>query len=405
MTRSALLVLSLLALVAVSPAQAPYRPWLDQVLLAQTPEIVVGRLVAQSNLPSRDRLLTFEVSRRLKGEGSERVLVIGAGREILAYAELPKLLFLAARGDGYFQPIIDFVDLPDEGGRERVDFLSRYLEILRAEDATALERRLKALAFEYLPATNLWIKRIAVRELHELARTRPAIFDAKEMLELRDFDLGSLPPREQAFLREASQLVEEGKALGWTRGSLVFPDEETRRAFLADLARFERGGDPVERIRFLDDASEVFGRRFAPYLALLLATESGEVLRHACKLLGDMESGAGLGRLEALVRDGEAEVATRQAAVVAIGKIAAMRSVPLLVAATEQSGLLREALVALVAVNTAEAALAVRDYEEKLRKDPEADPELRRFLVRIRSDAFQKTLADERAARRKRWQR
>ncbi len=397
-----LLIIGLLGVAL--PAQEPYRPWLDEALLSRAAEIGVGRIVAQSTLPTRDRLLTFEISRKLKGAPADRVLVVGAGREILAFSELPKLLFLEARGDGYFQALIDFVDLPEKGGRERVDFLAGFLKLLAADDSVALERRVKRLALDHLPTDNIWIKRIVVRELRALASARPGIFDAQELIDLRDRDSSDLPPREQAILRETLQLIEEGKALAWTRGNLAFPDDETRRSFMADLARFERGGDIGDRLGFLDDAAEVFKLRFAPYLARCLDDPAPEVRRHAAHLLGELESGAGLARLEELALRSD-DMETRRAAVVAIGKIAPMRSVPLLLRILDTVELQRDALVALVAINTAEAALAVKDFDERLRKRPGADPELRRFVTRVRGEDFGKKLAAERAARRKRWGR
>ena len=374
-----------------------YRPWFPQAILNESTGIVVATYVRTTKLPSKELLHRFQVKSVLKGQESKSILVIGAERSILTEKKLEKILFLRRTKHASFRVVIDFVDLPRRDAVNRVSFLESYLKLIKAAKGS-LAIPMKQLCFDHIETSSSWVRRIIIRELFRLATVRADLFSSSDLFEVEKLQTrvaGKYDKRTVARIRLA---IEEGKALKWTRSRLVFPDAETRRAYLADLALFEKSKDVKKRLQFLKATVETFRKASAPFLANLLSDSSAEVVKQAIFYLGELESGAGVGKLVTLAQSSP-QMEIRQAAVLALGKIAATRVTPSLVALLGVEELQEAVLRALIALDTPSSVQAVREFDDARRRDPKSSPELRVYLAKILGKPFRKQLEREHRAR------
>ena len=405
MSRITILILALATLCSGLLAQdnRPYKPWFIHVLLDDSDAICVAKLAKVTVLPTREKLLRFKVSESLKGSASGQVLVGGSNATMSSNRDLDKILFLKSSPRGAMWTLRDAVDLPTESAGTQVDFIKRYLKTI-TRGPQSLERRVKWLSMSHLQSTNSWIRRIVLRELNVLAQRFPRLFDGGDLLAIDRLVVTDLDRRERQIKKETLIAIEEGQAVAWTRSRLVFPGDASRRSFLADLAIFDRSTDHKVRVKFLDEAAEIIGRKAAPFYVHLLEDRMTEVAVRAAYLLGEMESGAGVTRLLKLVAESK-QNQLKTAAVEALGKIGTLKSVPVLVKSLEDKLLLKPAIMALARINTAASALALGDLQQRLETDPDSSPKLRRFLNNVKSAAFRKKLVVEKEQRRKKYKR
>lgn len=404
MFRLTILLGVLLACGTGTAQSRDYRPWIDEVLLSRCRSIVVARLDRVTVMPSRERLARFHVKELLKGSEGETVLVIGAGDATDSFRKLDKILFLERTGGETMRVLVDLVDLPSQDGRARLSFVRRMLEASKRRQRTRVAD-VKRLVLDHVTSGSPWVRRVLIREIDQLVRRVPGCWrsaDIEKIELLRADDLGETETRR---LRAAKLAIEEETATRWTRSQLVFPDEATRKSFLADLDTFERTQDSAVRVAFLDAAAKTFGRRLAPLLVRHVRDRDDEVAERCADLLGEMESGAGVTPLINVLRSRRPST-VRRAAATALGKIGSPKGVPPLVAlAQRDSELLRDVLRALATTGVGDAMLWLRDYDAKLRRDAESDPELRRLVTHLLSDTFRDECGAAHAARRKRWLR
>ncbi len=367
-----------------------YRPWFPQAILNESTGIVVATYVRTTQLPSKELLHRFQVKSVLKGQESKSILVIGAERSILTEKKLEKILFLKKTKHASFRVVIDFVDLPRRDAVNRVSFLESYLKLIKAAKGSwAIP--MKKLCFDHLETSSSWVRRIIIRELFRLATIRADLFSSSDLFAVEKLQTRVASKNDKRTVARIRLAIEEGKALKWTRSRLVFPDAETRRAYLADLALFEKSKDVKKRLQFLKDTVETFRKASAPFFANLLSDSSTEVVKQAIFYLGELESGAGVGKLVTLAQS-SSQMEVRQAAVLALGKIAATGVTASLVALLGVEELQEAVLRALIALDTPSSVQAVREFDDALRRDPKSSPELRVYLARILGKPFRKQL-------------
>jgi hypothetical protein len=399
---SVALVLAILAAPASAQGEI-YKPWLHDAILEQSTTIVVATFERTTLLPSKEVLNRFKVKKCLKGEAEKSILVIGAERSILRSKQLEKILFLKKSKHGSFEVVVDFVDLPRRDSVNRVNFLEAYLKAIKNPKRSQADA-VKKLVMQYLESRSPWIRRVLVRELYRIALLRSDLFTSSDLPKVESLFVGDLAKTEKQILVKTRVAIEEGNALRWTRSKLMFPNQKVRKAYMADLALFDKSKDVKKRLQFMKDSLETFKRKSAPLFARVLNDPIPEVAARAADYLGELESGAGMAELLKLV-DSKAPSDVRRAAIVALGKISAPRSADILIRSLQKAEFHREILKGLVSIGTKSSLDTVRAFDVKLRRDANSAPEMRVYLAKILGKDFSEQLYRERRTRKAKYGR
>ena len=373
----------------------PWRSFLHRALLDRSDVIVRAHFVSDMVLqPSAVQVTRFKRLAVLKGKAPSLVLVAGMGERARAFRDLDKLLFLRRMKSGHIFRLVDLVDLIPEESEGREALVRFYLGLDEVTSPLARQARLKRHCLKCLKAPGSFVRKVAIHELEDLSRRRPAVFSAEDLSRLRCSFMG-LGPRERRLLEETRRRLRARLALPFPGYEEIFSDPRDRADFIAATADLKRAPDPQSRVSLLDRMVRRFGLKMERFLWVLLEDRERGLAERAAHYLGEFGSRDSVPALLACLRRGTG--ADPGLLIEALGKTGGTEAVPTIKSFLDRPGLIDTCILALGRIGGPEAETILARLQKTLESHPDQATRAR-LVARVRTSEFRR---EERERRRK----
>lgn len=383
-------------LPALLAAQSPSKTFFEERLLDRAPVIVRARFAADQSCFDVD-VGAFNVTRRLRGEADNRILVLGAAQLATKGRDFDSLLFLRPEPSGCLYRIIDTIDLPDEADATEA-FVRAFLAVAKEDEPMKRRAGLKQLIHDGFAMRSEFPRKLAARELERLARRTPPVLTVEELADFAKL-LPLMYPDDAARVGPAIDAAEDAALKQFAGTQTAFPRGPKRTQYVRLVGEFVSSSDPDRQAAVIDRIALKFGDAAVPFLMKLLddAGRRGRVLVH----LGAMQWTPAVPQLIVKIAPGAPDPGPVIACLGEIGVEAAVAPVSRYLSTGDH---FEAAALALARIQATSSERILDSLLLQLRRDPRQQPRVE-FLERIRSKEFLEDDTDRRRAAKGRYPR